>query len=268
MIFFLILSSPRSGSTLLAQCLSSHSQVIIPNETDWIVPAAFVLDRVRDESAGRRLIAEIITRSQGFATNLGEYLLPAEVEHLIERSSYSLLAMAESLYGRIAEKVGKRLAGDKSPNDLMSLRHLFLHGLLTSKVIHLVRDGRDVCASLMRMKWVEGVENYFARQWNANNLYLSHLMRGAANYHFLRYEDFAAAPKSTLEKVCAFLGIRFEEQMLDTAGFHPRYRHRLPHEHLYRPIEPHSGEHCEHKGLVPLWESQAREALEFFGYLP
>ncbi len=33
---FFVFGSPRSGTTLMAQCLSSHTDIIIPHETDFI----------------------------------------------------------------------------------------------------------------------------------------------------------------------------------------------------------------------------------------
>src|SRR5690348_5511964 len=71
---FFIFGSPRSGTTLLAQTLAAHSQIEMPYETDFIVPVAFVLDRVNDPTAGRPIIKGLMTASMGYKRSLGPYL--------------------------------------------------------------------------------------------------------------------------------------------------------------------------------------------------
>jgi hypothetical protein len=43
-----VFGSPRSGTTLLAQILNSHPEIVVPHETDFIIPFVFVFDRIPD----------------------------------------------------------------------------------------------------------------------------------------------------------------------------------------------------------------------------
>jgi hypothetical protein len=269
--YFILFGSPRSGTTLLSQCLSSHSQVIIPGENDFLVPASIIITRVRDAGVGRRLIADCIIHSSGFPRHLGEYFDPGEVEALVYGAQYDLPSLFQALYGALARKMGKSRAGDKSPNDITFARSFAGHGLLDPplRLIHLVRDVRDVMESLNRMRWIKDPDLYFARSWATENLYLHSVFGGADNYYFLRYEDFVREPRRYLESLCEFLQIRLEERMLDPASFSNRYEGVPAHAHLYEPISTAyvgKGRVSSTPEQLRRYEEQAAEALRRFGY--
>jgi len=50
---FVVFGSPRSGTTLLAATLNQNDNIIIPDETDFIIPLAFLLKTVKDEEKGK-----------------------------------------------------------------------------------------------------------------------------------------------------------------------------------------------------------------------
>jgi hypothetical protein len=117
---FFIFGSPRSGTTLLAQSLNAHTSVVVPNETDFVIPLAFLCDRVRDPAVGRELVATAIVSGAAFERSIGKFLTDTEVRECVHDAAYAVSAIIERIYARIAEKAGKRIAGDKSPNDLLS----------------------------------------------------------------------------------------------------------------------------------------------------
>jgi len=71
---FIIFGSPRSGTTLLASSLDQNDQLVVLDESDFIIPMAFILDRVKNERVGRRLIAEVIAQTQRFPDTLGRFV--------------------------------------------------------------------------------------------------------------------------------------------------------------------------------------------------
>src|SRR5436309_7454069 len=99
---FFILGFPRSGTTILAQCLSANSQIVVPHETDIAIPAAFVTSRLSDPGEGLRLIADLVTRSKGYDHHIGEFLPRSLAHDLIVGSEYGLSAILNTLYGAIA----------------------------------------------------------------------------------------------------------------------------------------------------------------------
>lgn len=269
--FFIIFGSPRSGTTLLAQCLSNHRDIIIPYETDFLIPAALIFNHVKDTATGKRLIADLIVSTNDFRS-LAEYLTEKEIQSLILESDYDFQTIVHSIYSAIAKKVNKRVAGDKSPNDLHNADSLLQAGLLEeqTKVIHIVRDIRGVTESLIRMNWAPGLEGNFPRYWCANNLFLHTIMSNEPNYFFLRYEDFVTEPHGHMQKLCTFLGVSFEASMLDTSTFHQRYKVMPAHSHLYEAISKRSigiWKSALTIEQVRMIETQAREGLLKFGYL-
>ena len=267
---FFIFGSPRSGTTLLALSLNAHPDIVIPHETDFIIPAAFVFDRLADVNTRREILKPLITRASAFSS-LSEYLTAAEICAIIDAGATTLSGLLADIYAALARKAGARLAGDKSPNDLGFLRILIKnHGIVPGvKIIHIVRDVRDVVSSLMERGWVPQIESYFPRAWSGSNLYLHSLFCNDDNYHLVRFEDLAGNPAKILTGVCRHLGVEFLPQMLDPQGRHPRYKGLPQHQHLYEPISTATVGYFRDKinpALVALCEAQSREAMAVFGY--
>jgi hypothetical protein len=271
-VFFLF-GMPRSGTTLLAQCLDAHPDLVVPHETDFIVPMGFLFDRIRDPALGRRMIEQLILNSPAFAGSLGEFLDADAVRAAVHDSDYHPAAILRSLYARVAAAGGARLAGDKSPNDINFARILVKTGALAPdfKILHIVRDIRDLMVSLNRTGWVAELDRYFPRLWCQNNLYLQALFGDdPARYLRLRYEDLAADPAGEVGRACAFLGVDFRPAQLAPESRHVRYRGMDQHENLFKPISSFSvGRHgAELDAATRLnYETQAQEALRAFGYL-
>jgi len=270
---FFIFGMPRSGTTLLARMLNAHRDVLVPHETDFIVPMAFLMDRIPDPNIGRPLLARLICSTRGFKASLGEWLTEQDVFTCVERADYHAAAVVASLYGAMAARAGKRLAGDKSPNDLNFIRILDKTGVTQAptRIIHIVRDVRDVMVSLHRTGWVPDLDRWFPRQWANQNLYLHGQLAGREHYFLLRYEDLVADPRGHAAHLCAWLGIPWDEGMLDSeARAHPRYEDMAQHSRLTQGVDRSavaqylseaSPDQVEH------WHAQAQEALQRFGYV-
>jgi hypothetical protein len=270
---FHVFGTARSGTTLLARTLNAHSAIVVPHETDFLVPLAFLHDRIRDPELGRRLIADMATGSAAFADSLGDYLSAAEVREAIASADYLPGAMASAVYARIAQRAGKSLAGDKSPNDLNFVRILHKTRMLDApaRIIHIVRDVRDVMASLHSTGWGGDLQAYFARQWSHSNLYLNAAMRDQPDrYLLLRYEDLVRDPQAGIARCCELLGLPFLQSMLDpSARDHDRYRGDALHGRIAQAISPESvGRHAAVFTPAQLAEQvrQAEEGLRAFGY--
>lgn len=271
---FIIFASPRSGTTLLASTLHLHDAIVVPDETDFIVPTAFIVDRVKDPAIGKPLLQTLIPSTARFARSLGEYLSEADVHDAIAAADYSTGALLTSIYAAVARKAGKTIAGDKSPNDLNFIRILAKTGLLESgiKIIHLVRDVRDVVLSLKAVEWENpsDIETYFPRFWCNANLYLHG--RGQSRpqqYLFLRYEDLVTDPRRELGRIIDFLGLPWQDKLMDPSARAARYTGVRDHRNLQQPFLPHRASAWRRQmspALQAICEKQAREALETLGY--
>lgn len=270
---FIIFASPRSGTTLLARTLNINDQIVIPDETDFIIPTAFLVDRIKDAAVGRAMVRQLIWSADQTRRSLGEYLSQADVNSAVDEAEYSACGIIQSIYQRLAGRAGKRVAGDKSPNDLLFLRILVKMGLMESgiKVIHLVRDVRDVVLSLQKVDWdTRGIENWFPRQWGHSNLYLHELMGPRQDrYRMIRYEDLVAEPERHLRDLTDFLEVPFQEKMLDHTQRGERYAGAHDHRNISEPfLAGRAGAWRERMSaeLQQACEGPSQEALRTFGY--
>lgn len=95
-----------------------------------------------------------------------------------------------------------------------------------ARFIHLIRDGRDVAASLRGLPFAPGDGSIaaIAGHWRDT----CHLARRAGeqvpHYIEVRYEELTAEPEPVLRKICEFVGLDFDEAMLHA---HERAEERL-----------------------------------------
>lgn len=238
---FVILGSMRSGTTLLAQCLNAHPDLVVPDETDFLIPTAFLLDRVADEAKGKALVSDLIVSSRRYDESIGRFLDPPTVRRVVADAPYDLVGVVRALYAEIARVAGAREAGDKSPNDLQFARILLDNGFFDGvKAVHIVRDVRDVMVSMYRLGWIPRLKYGYPRFWSADNVFLANRLSVVPeHYHLVRYEDLVADPTAALVGVCRFLEVDFDPGMVDaerrrTASQHPELPH---HARTFGPID-------------------------------
>ena len=200
----------RSGTTLLRVILDSHSHIACGPELKVIPSIAM-------------LWAE-------FQTTYAPYLAQSKIgETDIDRAFRVFIA---SLIASLRRESGKPRIAEKTPNNVFFFRHL--HRMFpNASYVHMVRDGRDVVASLLTMDWKgpDGQPLEYtkdarlgARYW-ANSIVaarqFAHATKGRSRYCELRYENLIAAPEPCLRALFDFLGESWEPGVL---AFHERER--------------------------------------------
>lgn len=271
---FFIFGTPRSGTTLIAQCLSAHPDILVPNETDFIVPAALIYDRIADPREVRAALKILIPNTRHFQISIGEYLSGADVAAIIDAFGDTFDSLMANLYAAVAAKGGAKLAGDKSPNDLPYVHAMQKHGLfnLPTQIIHVVRDVRDVLAAVLEQNWIPTEKDgalQFVHFWAHRNMNLHRMMKDEPNYLLVRYEDFTADPRLGMERILQQLGHDFQDGVLEEARRHPRYRGQAHHPFLYEPISTaRAGSYKTRlsRDLRAMCEKEGVEAMALFGY--
>lgn len=272
---FLVLGQPRSGTTLVAQCLNAHPDLVVPDETDIVVPLAFLVDRIEDPDVGRDLAATLVSASKRFTGSLGEYLSAEQAAEVVRSAPWSLRGVLDALYAAVAESGGGRLGGDKSPNDLKYLRALLAVDLFGEDlpVIHVIRDIRDVLVSFHDLGWANGLPEGMVRMWTANNLMVRGTVpRRGSPYLLVRYEDVVADPEGRFRAMCDLLGVDFVPEMLDDERRYEQFAgHREigQHAQTFQPISASRiGRYRDAFDAVTIAriEQVAGEGLEVFGY--
>ena len=210
---FFIVGADRSGTTLLRLMLNEHPRLHVPRES------YFIRDLVLDLPTDRVLSPEEAEEAVRIIKHHPRWpdweISDAELDAAVDRAGLLWLRdIVERVFRISRERDEKRRWGDKTPMYIHQLDRIHLL-FPEAKIIHLVRDGRDVTVSLRRVSWHGTTTLANAMYWTrtvGRGLRLGRPL--GAQYREFRYEDLVLEPRETLEAVCNFLGERFHPQML------------------------------------------------------
>jgi hypothetical protein len=231
-----IVGVPRSGTTLLAAILSRHPDVCVTSETHFF--------RLLHQYPGgwERLVRGWPTTAVAFLKDLHHFhLLNVDAEEIIAKLNGPCETPGElflSLGNAYAEKCGKKYWIEKTPDHLLHLAAI--RGCFPgSKIIHILRDGRDVALSLSKVPWANDgfLQNVY--RWSHELDAASFFFAADKAFVMIRYEDLISSPEETVRKVCDFLGIDFARTMLTPDGSENRLieKGRLWKENVEKPID-------------------------------
>jgi hypothetical protein len=213
-----VIACSRSGTTLLGDLLGAHSDCAVIPEAHFVINAYryFLADGSPDalHRAWARIRADRRYRIWGLDIS-GGALPDAGV------STYD--SLIHSLVRRYAATRGKSRFTcwvDHTPMNVKyaaSLDALFPG----ARFIHLVRDGRAVTASLLNLDWGRNTVPACAALWTSRVGYglAAEAFLGPDRTLRVRYEDLLDDPPATLQRVCAFLRLPYQESMVLGGGF-------------------------------------------------
>ena len=229
---FFVVGSERSGTTMIRLMLNRHSRLCVPPESHFVTR---LYDRLHTPPAPAAFLDAL-----GAERRFQEWQLPLDAITIPPSAPATWAVLFDAVFRAYAATQGKVRWGDKTPvyvTRLETLRAIFGPDI---KVVHIVRDGRDVAASLKGVGWnARGVaEN--ARTWRHDvEAARAFGRRAPATYHEVVYERLVAEPERELRTVCAHLGEAFEPGMLqffdDAEGAIPAHR-RQWHRNAARPV--------------------------------
>lgn len=223
--YLLIVGAPRSGTTLIASSIEGAFGYAIPLETH-VMNAFFPWRRLfgdqRDPANrlrfGKAVLDFIASRmTVGGGGRLPEQLLAHSLQCSEERLyDLSLNAcgysdLIRNLFDEYARRHGCRRVGDKSvaydPVDVACADAVF-PGL---RVIHVLRDGRDVSLSWTNTWFGPADEVEAAAMWKRHVTgYRAWGAKHPHRYHEVRYEQFLSDPAQTLAGIGRFLGLEIQ----------------------------------------------------------
>lgn len=267
---FFVVGAQRSGTTMLRLMLNAHPDVAVPFESGFLVKFYWGCHRYGDlgvPANAARLLADISDHPYAKKARLVE-----DREAILDRPIRNYADMVDAIFGAYAAARGKSRWGDKTPTyvtDVDVLRAVFPR----CKIIHLVRDGRDVAISNRSISWGSRNVPKVASDWRWKTLLAHKVGRLLGDdYLLVQYEKLVLCPEQSLRVITEFLGIEYSDVML---GYTRDASSEMPAESLrwhgnsIRPPDP---------GLVEQWRYQmsrsdriifeqiACDALETFGY--
>jgi hypothetical protein len=259
---FFVLGAARSGTTMLRLMLNRHSRLAIPFESQFLrqIFAEFPLCRPLNRREAERM-ADLVVYEKNFRS---WHLDAAEVRReLVRRVPASLAELVDMLFRMEIAPSGKPRWGDKTPHYYLCWRQLM--GLFPgSRLVHIIRDGRDVNLSLERVGWHGPTASDRARYWRDRVEMARDAARelGPERNLIIRYEDLVLSTRVTLQAICDFLGETFEPGMLDfftDADQHICDIDGDVHEKLHRPPQPEDVERWRRE--MPVARQREFEAI-------
>ena len=183
--------APRSGTTLVLRSLGRHPQVtafyeskIVPCLVEWLDGTIF----------------NPFDRASPWAFRLHEYFTREEIYRAFG-------AALSELFGQRSAPQEKRLWVEKTPRNVFQVETL-LKMLPDLRFVHVIRDGRDVAISMLKLEATPDTIIECARLWAS----YVRAGRSACRRHpqsciEIRYEELVTDPEPVLERLCAHLGI-------------------------------------------------------------
>lgn len=231
-----IVGAQRSGTTLLRLMLNAHSEVAIPEEGRFLMPLledGYLRNGFSKENL-RNLVSYLALNEE---YKLWNYDNEAFLAELAKREYISLKEVIDGIYSSYARSEGKIHWADKS---------LFFSkiGVLTSlfpdaRFIHVVRDGRDVFDSWRKMLPEINNVAVAAIDWNLKlgEIDAAFSKLPADQLLTIRYEDLIESPGAIVHSICDFVGLTYEESMLEFYKASNRYIGEHHSALIFSPID-------------------------------
>jgi hypothetical protein len=183
-----VLSTVRSGSTLLRMLLDAHSQIHSPHEMHLRSLHVKVTGKYGDKA-----LAEVKLDREELEYVLWDWYLDRELA-----------------------TTGKRLLVNKTPNDVF-IADRIAACWPDARFIYLLRHPLAVARSRAKLRPQDSDEQNYGRVLK----YAEAVERARTTWpgHTVRYEDLTADPAGELRTLCAFLGVPFEPTMLEYGKF-------------------------------------------------
>jgi UDP-3-O-[3-hydroxymyristoyl] glucosamine N-acyltransferase len=198
-----IVGCGRSGNTLLRTMINSHPDIAIPPETEFIVDATQPgLDAVGVCDAVSKHLRII-----DLHIDVDEWR--KDVQAL---EPFTAAQALRELYARYARRFGKSRYGDRTPYYSEHLP-LIAATFPEARAIHLIRDGRDVAASMKPLWFGPNNAGDLADHWR-NTI---NTIRASAEFMPIlevRYEQLIREPRSVLAEVLDFCELTWNDSVL------------------------------------------------------
>jgi hypothetical protein len=208
---FFIVACDRSGTTMLRLILDRSTDVAIPTESMILVDFARRAGDPLDTDAEFDRLARAVWRHP----KVREWGLPGDPPVRAGRAGAAAFRAALAApFEAYAALHGKPRWADKTPyyvGELDLVKAVFPD----ARIVNLVRDGRDVALSLLRVPF--GPSNVWAaaRQWRAAvDAGDAAEARYGRDVLTIRYEDLVSDPEPVVRRVCTFCEIAYRPEML------------------------------------------------------
>ena len=208
---------PRSGTSLVRDLLRSHENVTFAEESHFIPDFYRAYGDPADAPQAQRLAERILSFAWVRSWNLP--LSPVEF-----RDCRTYRDVLSRLYEAWATREGKKRWGDKTPQYVTAIPVL-VDIFPEAKILHVIRDGRDVAQSWVRTSFEPRNLYVAARLWKAAVSAGRAAGRALPPESYLEvcYENLLKKPEDTMKTVCRHLGEPYSEAVLRPTSIPDRW---------------------------------------------
>ncbi len=232
-LLLFVVGMGRSGTTLMGSILGLHSRVFMLRELHFFgqIWRAGTRPRLTDAQAVA-MVSKLLSRQRvGLENRPDPQPFVEEAARLLKAHADRSCTAPEAFEAFLRYETGlhgKTIPCDHTPRNVRYAEQI-LRLYPAAKVIHMVRDPRDVLAS-QKHKWrmragEEPLEETLRRRvnyhpvltslrWNAA-LREGDAVSGHERYRVVRFEDLLRDPQAQLRSLCDFLELDFQSRMLD-----------------------------------------------------
>lgn len=234
---FFVVGCPRSGTTLVREILDGHPRLAVVNESHFIMGVA-----PRPWRRRRRVTVEdLLEHPRAHRWEVD----PEEMRRCVVDAGPTTDGFGDvidAVLRAYATCRGKVRWGDKTPGYVSYVAEL-ARWFPTAQFVHVIRDGREVAASLAERPWGSRSPTTGAFWW-------VHKVRagraagrrlGRDRYLEIRLEDLTADPATTVGELCDFLGEEPSASMLDYPDRLSRSGRPLVSQERHLRLPPTSG---------------------------
>jgi hypothetical protein len=206
----------RSGTTLLQALIGSHPRIATPPEMHFLARVASYRElygEPTEDAVLREVIRQVVRPGYPILDECG--FDSEAIFQRLQRGPRTYAAVLDAVMTDFMQARGKQRWCEKTPWQRPSL---IWHHFPDARVLHIVRDPRDVVASSLAMPsgpFPDGAST--ARAWRlfAERSLQDGAFKGPAHYLQVRYEDLTKDPTAVLSLVFAFLGEDFDPSILN-----------------------------------------------------
>ena len=199
---YFITGMPRSGTTIISSGLNKISRVVVPKETHYF------------EYLGTSFRKQLFPSNRlGLANRI---LLDNGIREIddLDSAPVDAIGLYFDLVGKIKKHFDAEFLIEKTPNHYKYIGEINFRNV-NIKVVHLIRDPRDVYLSRQKVPWGKRSAYAIADEFRRSIAIIEDLKKQDVECMVVKYEDLIVDPRRYFKEICAFFEIEFTESILE-----------------------------------------------------
>lgn len=224
-----IIGNPRSGTTLIRLILTAHPAILIPPECGFVI---WLKNKYADWNRYKNnddFMVSMFLDDLFACKKFDTWLLDRAYirSQIVANQPTDYADLCSVVYGAYGLSAGREFTvwGDKN-NFYIDYINEILALYSKARFLHIVRDGRDVACSYREVMAANSNSPYapklhtdisdVALEWSMNVMKIELVMKALprAQAMTIKYEDLVVDAQETLQRVCKWLDLIFEPEML------------------------------------------------------